>query len=183
MAQQLGLNLPGRTARGRDDFFVAPSNRLALALIEGWRNWSGGKLVLSGPDGAGKTHLAHVWAELSGARIIASTSLASADVPFLATGPVAVEDVPDIAGDMAAQTALFHLHNLLLADGHALLLTGAGTAARWPITLPDLKSRIQGTTSIALEPPDDALLSAVLVKLLADRQLTLCPSPKALGQG
>ncbi len=175
MAQQLGLNLPGRTARGRDDFFVSPSNRMALALIEGWRNWASGKLVLTGPDGAGKTHLAHVWAELSGARIVAAASLGLMDVPSLATAPVAVEDVPDIAGDITAQTALFHLHNLLLAEGHALLLTGAGAAAQWPMTLPDLKSRIQGTTSIALEPPDDALLSAVLVKLLADRQLT--PKP------
>jgi chromosomal replication initiation ATPase DnaA len=175
MAQQLGLNLPGRTAHGRDDFFVAPSNRMALALIEGWRGWANGKMVLTGPDGAGKTHLAHVWAEMSGARIVAATSLASADVPSLASAPLAVEDVPDIADDTAAQTALFHLHNLLLAEGHALLLTGAGTAAQWPMTLPDLMSRIQGTTSIALEPPDDALLSAVLVKLLADRQLT--PKP------
>lgn len=175
MAQQLGLKLPSRTALGRDDFFISAGNRMALAMIDGWQNWPNGKLVLTGPDGAGKTHLAHVWAGMTAAKIIQARSLTEAEVPSLATGPIAVEDVPDIAGDMAAQTAFFHLHNLMFAEGQPLLMTGAGSVAQWPITLPDLKSRLQGATAIALEPPDDALLSAVLVKLLADRQLT--PKP------
>ena len=66
---------------------------------------------------------------------------------------------------------LFHLHNLVLADGHSLLLTGTGAVAHWGITLPDLDSRLRGTLEAAIDAPDDALLSAVLVKLLADRQL------------
>lgn len=175
MAQQLGLKLPSRTARGRDDFFVSAGNRMALAMIDGWRNWPNGKLVLTGPDGAGKTHLAHVWAAMSGARIVQANTLSGTDVPSLADSPVVIEDVPDIAGDPDAQTALFHLHNLMFAEGQPLLMTGAGPVPQWPITLPDLKSRLQGATAIGLEPPDDALLAAVLVKLLADRQLT--PKP------
>ncbi len=175
MAQQLGLNLPSRTALGRDAFFVAPSNAAALAMIDNWPSWADGKLALTGPEGAGKTHLTHVWAALAKARIIAASDLADADIPVLATGPVAVEDVPLIADDIAAQTALFHLHNLVLAEGHALLLTGTPTVPHWHLTLPDLASRIAAATAVALDPPDDALLSALLVKLLADRQLT--PKP------
>lgn len=175
MAMQLGFDLPLRTARGRNDFLVAPSNAMAVAMIENWRNWSGGKLVLSGPEGAGKTHLTHVWAQAAQARIIAARDLDAADVPGLAQMAIAVEDVPQIATDAAAQTALFHLHNLVLAEGHSLLLTGCGTVARWGLTLPDLKSRLQGALEASIDAPDDALLSAVLVKVLADRQLVPPP--------
>ncbi len=175
MAQQLGLALPSRTALGRDDFFVAPSNAIAAAMIDDWQNWAGRKLALTGPHGSGKTHLTHVWAAMSGARIITARDLAEADIPDLARSCVAVEDVPAIAGNPKAETALFHLHNLVLAEGHSLLLTGAPPVALWNLTLPDLTSRMGAAGSAALEAPDDMLLTAVLAKLLADRQLT--PKP------
>lgn len=171
MAVQLGFDLPVRTARGRDDFLIAPSNAMAVAMIENWRNWSGAKMVLSGPRGAGKTHLTHVWADAARAQIIKARALCSDDVPALARNNMAVEDVPEIAGMADAQTALFHLHNMVLAEGHALLLTGTGPVAHWGLQLPDLVSRLQGTMEATIDAPDDALLSAVLVKLLADRQL------------
>lgn len=175
MPEQLGFDLPSRTALGRDAFFVAPTNALALAMIDNWQDWAGGKLALTGPAGSGKTHLTHVWAEMSGAQIIAARDLAGADIPTLAIRAVAVEDVPQIGQDADAQTALFHLHNLTLAEGHPLLLTGEGPVPQWNLTLPDLASRIAAATAVALDPPDDALLSALMVKLLADRQLT--PKP------
>ena len=175
MAQQLGLALPSRPALGRDDFFVAPSNAIAAAMIDGWRTLAGRKLVLTGPAGSGKTHLTHVWATQSGARIIQARDLARADIPDLARSCVAVENVPLIADHPDAQTALFHLHNLVLAEGHSLLLTGTPPVARWQLTLPDLTSRMQAAGAVALEAPDDMLLTAVLAKLLADRQLT--PKP------
>lgn len=175
MAEQLGFDLPSRTALGRDAFFVAPSNAMALAMIDNWQTWAGKKLALTGPAGSGKTHLTHVWADIAGAQIIAASDLTDADIPALASGPVAVEDVPMIAHDTAAQTALFHLHNLVLAEGHPLLLTGAPPVPHWELTLPDLASRVAAATAVALDLPDDALLSALLVKLLADRQLT--PKP------
>ena len=175
MARQLGLDLPARTALGRDAFFAAPSNAIALAMIDRWPDWPGNKLALTGPHGSGKTHLAHVWAEVSGARIVSARSLGQADIPALADRPIAVEDVPEIAGDTAAETALFHLHNLILGEGHSLLLTGAAAVRRWNIALADLASRLEGTTSVALDPPDDQLLSALLLKLLSDRQLN--PKP------
>lgn len=171
MAVQLGFDLPVRTARGRDDFLVAPSNAMAVAMIENWRNWSGAKMVLSGPTGAGKTHLTYVWADAAQAQIIAASELRSDDVPALAQSNVAVEDVPQISGDPADETALFHLHNMVLAEGHTLLLTGTGPVAHWGLQLPDLVSRLQGALEASIDAPDDALLSAVLVKLLADRQL------------
>jgi len=175
MHRQLSFDLPVRAALGREDFFVAPANAMAVALIEGWQNWPGRKLVLEGPKGAGKTHLAHVWAKAAGARILAARDLVTADIPTLATGPVAIEDVPQIAGKADAENALFHLHNMVLAEGHSLLLTADRPAARWDLTLPDLASRMQGTQATKLDAPDDRLLTAVLAKLFADRQLIPTP--------
>lgn len=175
MAQQLGFDLPARAALGRGDFFVSPANALAVALIDGWRNWPGRKLLLIGSEGAGKTHLAHVWAGLSGARIVTARDLGGADIAALAQSPIAVEDADAVAGDAQAEEALFHLHNLVLAEGHALLLTAPREAQLWGLTLPDLQSRMQGTQAAHLGAPDDQLLGAVLMKQFADRQLVPTP--------
>ncbi|MEP0962529.1 MAG: DnaA/Hda family protein [Roseobacter sp.] len=171
MPEQLGFDLPSIPALERADFLVAPSNAMAVAMIEDWHNWSTKKLVLVGPEGAGKTHLTHVWANLSGGSIVSARDVQTCDVPQLAQHHVAIENIDQIAGNITAQTALFHLHNLTLAEGNALLLTGDGHPKHWGIELPDLKSRLEGTTVVSLEPPDDVLLSAVLAKLFSDRQL------------
>lgn len=178
MAEQLSFDLPVRTALGREDFYVAPANAQAVAMIEDWQGWPSRKLVLAGPAGAGKTHLTHVWATLTEARIIAARDLAEADIAGLASGPVAIEDADEIAGDAAGEEALFHLHNLTLAEGHSLLLTAETAPNFWPLALPDLASRMQATTLAHLRAPDDTLLAALLMKLFADRQLS--PNPEIL---
>jgi chromosomal replication initiation ATPase DnaA len=165
--RQLAFDLPAKPALGREAFFVSPANELAAAAVAGWRDWPAGKLLVAGPEGAGKTHLAHVFAAEAGAQIVAAGTL-------LRPAPgerLAVEDVDRIAGDAGAEERLFHLHNLILAGGGRLLLTGRGTPSAWGIALPDLASRILGTPLVRIAPPDDALLAAVLRKHLADRQL------------
>ncbi len=178
MPRQLSFDLPVRAALGREDFFVSPANAQAVTLIESWQDWPDRKLILMGPPGAGKTHLAHVWAALSDARIVPAKDLHAADISTLASHPVAVEDVDRIAGDRAAEEALFHLHNLALAEGHALLLTAGRPPNLWPFGLPDLASRVQGMLLTHLREPDDVLLWAVLTKLFADRQIA--PSPDTI---
>ena len=178
MATQLGFDLPVRAALGREDFFVSPANAMAVALLEGWQGWPGRKLLLIGPAGAGKTHLAHVWAAQSRARILPAAGLERADIPALAQGHVVVEDIDQIAGQQGAEQALFHLHNLVIAEGHSLLLTSACAPQHLGLSLPDLQSRVQGCQSASLGAPDDRLLGAVLMKLFADRQLV--PTPDTL---
>ncbi len=175
MAQQLSLNLPVRPALGRDDFFVSEANAMAVALVENWPNWNSGKLVITGPAGSGKTHLVHVWANLSNGQVVEACDLPTADIPTLAAHPVAVENVHRIAADPKAQDALFHLHNLVLAEGNTLLLTGDQAPKHWGLTLPDLSSRMQGTMNATLSDPDDMLLSVLLAKLFNDRQLVPTP--------
>lgn len=166
---QLVLDLPARTALEREDFFEAPSNALAVARIDLWREWPQGRLLLLGRQGAGKSHLASVWAKQSGAAIL--TARALDHVPEC--GPVTIEDVDRIAGNPAAETALFHAFNQLASEGRSLLLTSGLDVARAGFVLPDLVSRLQAMDVALLAAPDEALLSAILLKLFRDRQLNV----------
>jgi len=172
-AQQLVLPLPVRSALGRDDFFVAPCNAMAVQQLDAWQDWPNGKLALVGPTGAGKTHLAHVWAAQTGAKIIDATDIDLIGLESAAA--VVVEGGGDISGNHAAQEQLFHLHNAMHADKRPLLLTGRNAPARWLIELPDLVSRLSAIPVVHLETPDDALLSMMMVKLFADRQVSVSP--------
>ncbi|PCD77505.1 DnaA ATPase domain-containing protein [Pseudothioclava arenosa] len=175
MSRQLAFDLPLKQAQGREDFFVAPANALALATLDAPQGWPGRRMLLIGPEGAGKSHLAQIWADAEGALLLAATDLAEADIPTLATRAVVLEDAEALAGNPDAEEALFHLYNLAQAEGGTLLLTARMPPRDWGIVLPDLASRMQALASVKISPPDDALLAAVLVKLFNDRQLTVAP--------
>jgi len=174
VARQRTLDLALPVAMAREDFFVAPANAAALALVEGWARWPEGKLLVVGPEGSGKTHLARLWAAESGGCVVAAPALAAAELAALATaGRVAVDDAGAVAGDGGRERALLHLHNMLAEADGRLLLLDRRPARAWGIGLPDLASRIEAAALARLGPPDDRLLAAVLVKLFADRQLAV----------
>ncbi|RAI41791.1 chromosomal replication initiator DnaA [Rhodoplanes roseus] len=167
---QLALGLEHAESLSRDDFLRSPSNAAALDTIERWPDWPARALVLAGPEGAGKTHLAAIWAERSGARILPAATLGEAAGPqALATGALVIEDVrPGVD-----EVALFHLLNLARDAGSHLLLTTLAPPAAWTLRLPDLHSRLRAMPVVQIAAPDEALLRAVLVKLFADRQLAV----------
>jgi hypothetical protein len=104
--RQLALALNHTESYAREDFLSGPCNADALALIEYWPDWPANAVVLVGPEGSGKTHLAMIWAGVAGARIISARALGEAGLPSaLATGALVVEDA-----EMEADgRALFHL--------------------------------------------------------------------------
>lgn len=176
MIRQLAFDLPAQETWRRADFFVSPANELALAAVESVRDWPLGKMVIVGPEGAGKTHLAHLWCEATGGLLLRAEDLMALDLrrPDL-PGAIAVDDADRVAGQGAAEEALFHLHNLILPAGR-LLLTAGAPPRDWGLRLPDLQSRVEAAGIIRMEAPDDALLAAVLVKLFADRQVSVSPA-------
>ena len=173
MPRQLTFDLPGKVSAGRGDFFISPANAAAVAMLDG--DWPNGRLLLSGPRGAGKSHLAKIWAGESGAHVVVATGLVAVVEEALEAQPLVIEDIDRIAGDRAGEEALFHVLNAQAQHGRALLLTSAWAVRAAGFVLPDLASRLQGMAVAALEAPDDALLSAVMVKLFADRQLAVPP--------
>jgi len=167
--RQLALALDHPESFAREDFLSGPSNAAALALIDMWPAWPHQTVMLTGPEGSGKSHLAAIWAEMAGARLISSHALEQATVPAaLATGALVVEDI--VAGELD-ERALFHLLNLAREEGAFVLLTARAPPATFAIR--DLGSRVMALPVVAMTPPDDALLRAVLVKLFHDRQLAV----------
>lgn len=168
-ARQLALDLRHDESFAREDFLVSPANAAALAMIERWPDWPARALALVGPEGSGKSHLAAIWAERSGARFLSARVLGEANLMgALATGALVLEDVASSNFD---QRALFHLLNLVREEEAFVLMTASSSPAAWPIGLLDLASRLRAIPTVALEPPDGALLRGVLVKLFTDRQL------------
>lgn len=169
-AEQLALELGLRPARGMSDFLVAPSNQEAVAWLDRWPDWSSPALAIHGPAGCGKSHLAAVWQARTGAGFVEARDLSGLlETPHRCC---VIEGADEgVAGDDGRERALLHLYNRLREAGGHLLLTARTPPARWPVRLPDLASRLAAAPAVAIRPPDDALIGAVLVKLFADRQL------------
>ena len=169
--RQLAFVLPHEESLTRDNFLEGPANAAALALIEAWPEWPARAMWLSGPAGSGKSHLAAIWAEASGARITAAHALNPANVPgALATGALVVEDLRTNDFD---ERALFHLLNLAREDAAFVLITARELPTTFEIELKDLRSRLRALPVVSVLPPDDQLFRALIVKLCADRQLTV----------
>ncbi|MBN9028270.1 MAG: hypothetical protein BGO05_27095 [Rhizobiales bacterium 63-7] len=166
-AEQLPLRFAHDASSSRDDLLVADPLAAAVSLIDDWPRWPSPVVILAGPAGSGKSHLASIWRELSGAADILPRQ--GEEAPHLAAqGPVIFEDADRIAFD---ETELFHVINSVRQHGHHLLMTSRLWPMSWPVTLPDLKSRLKAATTVEIGEPDEELLSQVIVKLFADRQL------------
>ncbi len=166
---QLPLPFDHAPRYGLDDFMPSASNAAALATIERWPDWPDRVLLLIGPEGAGKSHLARIWAARADAELLTPGDLGG-DLDLLVRGNAVVEDA-DRAG--VPEPALFHLLNLARERGLSLLVTARSAPLSWALATADLTSRLRLAPSVAIDPPDDALMRAVLVKLFADRQLAV----------
>jgi chromosomal replication initiation ATPase DnaA len=169
--RQLALALPHAESVTRDDFLEGPSNEAGLALIDAWPDWPNRVMLLAGPEGSGKSHLAAIWAEQAGARSTSAHALTPAGVPgALATGALVVEDLKSQGFD---ERALFHLLNLAREEQASVLITARTGPAAMEIELRDLRSRLRAVPTVLLLPPDDRLFRALIIKLCADRQLAV----------
>jgi chromosomal replication initiation ATPase DnaA len=168
---QLALALDHAESFAREDFLVGPSNEPALNLIERWPDWPDRIMVLVGPQGSGKSHLAAIWAAAAGARLAGARSIEKADMPAsFATGALVLEDLAEQRFD---ERALFHLINHAREERAFVLITARSAPTSWKIVIPDLASRLRVLPAIELAAPDDVLLRAIIVKLFADRQLAV----------
>ena len=170
--EQLVFELPHRAAMGREDFLVSDSNAAAVALVYRWPDWPVVAAVLVGPKGSGKTHLANVWLLRSAAAVFDASQISREDVPAIASaGAAIIEDVQYLTDE----AALFHPLNLVREQRLQILMTTNIAPGDLSVSLPDLMSRLKALPVASIEAPDDALLRAVLVKLFADRQLSVEP--------
>lgn len=169
--RQLAFVLPHAESLTRDNFLEGPANESALSLIESWPDWPNRVMLLVGPEGSGKSHLAAIWAEQAGARSAAAHALDAAAVPgALATGALVVEDLKPAEFD---ERAMFHLLNLAREDAAYILITARIPPSAYEIELRDLRSRLRAVPVVSLSPPDDLLFRGLIIKFCADRQMSI----------
>ncbi|HET9147985.1 MAG TPA: DnaA/Hda family protein [Acetobacteraceae bacterium] len=168
-ARQLPLPFDEPLPYEAADFIEAASNAAARAALDRKQGWVNGRLVIWGEAGSGKTHLLRLWAEREGAARLSAPSLREAvQQP---RQDLAIEDIDALI----SEPALLHTLNAAQAAGHHVLLTSRAPPARLDFRLPDLASRLRASLTIQIEPAEDALLEALLIRLCAARQISLPP--------
>jgi len=169
-AEQIPFDIPLREAFEAEDYLVTASNAAAVGWIDRWPNWGDSHcVILHGTAGCGKTHLSHVWQQKSGAvraRLDQITFSENHD-------NLIVEDIDKDIQSPPFQEKLFHLYNWQKEKGGMLMLTARAHPNDWLLSLPDLSSRMLASMILEIGPPDDELLTAVIVKQFMDRQINV----------
>lgn len=168
---QLALELGHTPALAEADFLVGDGNRLAHARIMAFPHWPDPITLLIGPAKSGKSHLARIFADLAGAQVLERDEL-EAVAARGGDDPLIFEDVDSGAYDEAS---LFHLLNQSMRDRRPLLLTAQTEVGQWPVKTDDVRSRARRAASFQISLTDDIQLSQMLVKLFADRQVSVEP--------
>lgn len=173
-SRQLPLPFEPQPSLAAADFLVADCNREAVAWLERWPDWPAAAVIVFGPSGCGKSHLGRMFLARTGGVSAAPAELRQASpaaaLSCLAAPAILIDDA-DRGIETGAEAPLLHLYNAAREEGRTLLLTAQTPPARWQIRLADLRSRLNSCPAVAIGPPDQALIAAVLVKLFADRQL------------
>ncbi len=157
----------------QESFIVSDANRLAFETVTHPYAWPFFATLIQGGEASGKTHLAHIFAENTGAVLVDSNNLGQPH--WQKHRAYVIDDVAQFAGNREAEEALFHLYNAARANDDRLLWTASNTIATASFVLLDLQSRIVGSTLIALDFPDEDLLGALYTKFFYDRQILVKP--------
>ena len=169
--RQLPLRFGHSPRLRRDDLVVSQANAQAAFLIDCWPEWPAAVVLLAGPSGSGKSHLAAIWREHTDAVQLGASDI-TAHLSEIGATPVLVDDTDQGKLD---QDGLFHLINTVRGAGSHLLLTAHSFPAAWGVTLPDLASRLKAAATVEIEEPDDLMLAGVITKLFSDRQVEVEP--------
>jgi chromosomal replication initiator protein len=183
------------------DFIAGPENRLAATAVD-WllqpNEHSYSPLVLHGPSGTGKSHLAH---ELAQARPDAvftngadfARELAEAidrdTVPrwrakYRSAELLVFEDLTQIADRRAAQQELLHTLDELETRQVPVLVTSRLAPSQIAQLPPALRSRLTAGLEVPLTPPGVAARTVVLERLAAARGIILpTAAAKLLAEG
>lgn len=171
---QIPMDLSLPVTHSREDLIESKANEMAISMIDRWPDWPGKVSVLAGPIGAGKTHIASVWAEnASASRHLCRELSGQIDQLVEEAGTGANFLIEDAGSNVIDETAMFHFLNAVKQGGGYCLFTSRYWPIEWNVKLADLSSRLKAVQVFELSEPDDMLLRHVMVKLFADRQLTV----------
>ena len=167
----------------RDDatfanFFQSPDdgNRQVVGMLQAFASGQSPEqmVYLWGEPGSGVTHLLQSACQVAEAtgrsfQYLPLTDLIDKDPEAILEGLeyldlVCIDDLQQVEGRSDWQTALFHLYNRLRDSGKQLLLGARQSPRGLPLTLADLKSRLQWGLTFQLHPLSDGDKVAALVR-------------------
>jgi chromosomal replication initiation ATPase DnaA len=159
------------------DFVVSEENRDAILSLAKWPDWNGNGLIIYGGSGAGKTHLASLWARTASAVYILKESLNHSPRDLFATENNFVidnfEDFIGTSGSKFGHDWMFHFLNIVKEKNRFFLLLSRAHQSLWPIELEDLRSRLLAIPSVDIAVPGDDLLLKISQKISKDLEITI----------
>ncbi len=144
-ADQIALPLDWPQSGDERRFILSDANRDAFDHFRHWSMWPVKATVLTGPRRSGRSLLARGFVARVGGRLF--------------------DDA-----ERHEEEALFHAWNDAQDSGRPMVMV-VGDSGNWPIALPDLRTRLAVTPVARIHQPDDALFSALIALLFADRGL------------
>ena len=149
-ADQIALPLDWPQTDEETRFIVSEANREAFEHFRRWSMWPVRATILTGPRRSGRTLLARTFVERVGGRLVDQA-------------------------ERADEEELFHARNDAQDSGLPLVMIADEVPPAWAPRLPDLRTRLAITPVATIGQPDDALFTALMQLLFADRGLHVAP--------
>ena len=167
--QQLAIPLPDQVTTDASTLLVEAATREVWTWLSAWPEWPLPQVVVVGPVGAGKSHMARALSLLRGGILL--TAEESLDPLYLVHSfPIIIVDGYDCYKD---ESWLFHLYNLAQEHHRQVVYFGRTAPASHSFMVKDLASRLRSLPCLEIHEPDDDLFRKLFRKELLKRGM-LC---------
>ncbi len=167
---QLLLNLNFKKSFNDHDYYVSDSNYFAFNIIEKWPKWEKKILNISGEKFSGKTHLANIFKLKSSALYLNEKEISN---DIFKKIKLYESIIIDEFSNRIDENLIYSIFNLIDQDSKYLLINSEIPISEIKFKLPDLVSRSRNSLLATINPPDDELIFALILKNFSDRQIKL----------
>jgi len=153
-----------------NDYYVSKSNYFAKNIIETWPKWEKNIINLTGEKFSGKSHLSAIFRRKSNALYLHAKNIDDQTLKEIKlSNDIIIEDLDENFDEKL----LYSIFNLVEQDNKYLLISSKKPMDTMKFSLPDLVSRLKNCIVAKIEPPDDDLIYAIILKSFSDRQIKL----------
>ena len=152
------------------DYYVSDSNYFAFNLIDKWPKWEKRILNISGERFSGKTHLANIFKSKASALFLNENQI---NDDIFKKIKLHESIIVDRFSNNIEEKLTYSILNLVDQDNKYLLINSETPLGEINFELPDLASRSKNLLHAKIEPPNDDLIFAIILKNFSDRQIKL----------
>ena len=167
---QLLLDFDIKRTFNDHDYYVSDSNYFAFNLIDKWPKWEKRILNISGEKFSGKTHLANIFKSKSSALFLTENEISNDVFKKI---KLYESIIVDSFSNKIDENLTHSIFNLVDQDSKYLLINSETPLGEINFKLPDLASRSRNLLHAKINPPDDELIFAIILKNFSDRQIKL----------